>query len=372
MLGRVSRFVLLVVAVATTGCRTVQRPAERVSAGTRYGAVLDSLRAEQALERAEAPHIRLVIPTMSYTSSGMVDASFHLSDDAYVRIVALDLDRRIRVLFPESSAGSGFVRGGAKWHRLMRFHAGFGTSARGYGSFQASYARAGVISPFGGGGIVLAVASARPLQLERLLDVDGDWNQQELERMMYDRSLAGAALALAHALVLTGQEYHVDYATFGGGRTLESYTTYATLGLSGCDNDFSVGLAGAYSYGGYGARTPRFIGLYRLRPPGLIPAEDRPLEAEGTRMAAPTRAERRIHVSDRMEPGIEPSSFDPRRSEPTRVEPVRVEPARVEPARVEPTRVEPACVEPARVESTRVEPVRSEPARPRDPRAPLG
>ncbi len=270
MPGSVSRFVLPLVALATIGCLSVQTPGARSSSSmaTRYEQVRDSLMSEGVIQRAGAPRIRLVIPTMGYATSAWVDASFRVSEDAYVLLVALDLDHRIRVIYPESPEQSGFVRAGGEPYRLARFHAGFGTGIQGYGSYQARYGSPEIISPFGGGGIMIAVASARPLQLERLLGAEGEFDDLALEQLLYDRSLPSAAHALAEALVLTGQEYDVDYTTFAGRRTLgsdasyASYASYAALGLSGCANGYDAGWVDAYWNGGYGARMPRFLGVY--------------------------------------------------------------------------------------------------------------
>ena len=263
----------LVGILALTGCATVQSSAGHryESPGERYLRVRDSLAAASDLEAdevASAPRIRLIVPPAMYASTRYVEASFRVTEDAYVMVVAVDLDRRVRVLFPESPDESGFAPMRDQ-HRLTRFFAGFGGPSVGYGRIDARYDINQRISPFGGGGVLLAIASDRPLQLERLQDEDGDWNEHQLSQLIFDQSLAGAAQALGHAVVLTGQEFNTDYTTFTGGRTLGGYSTFASSSFGDCGFGFGYGGFDSYAYGnaygysdGYGAAT-RFVGFYQ-------------------------------------------------------------------------------------------------------------
>jgi len=261
----------VVVFLSLTGCATMQSTANRrhESPGERYLRLRDSLTAVSALEAdevASAPRIRLLVPPAMYASTRYVEASFRVTDDAYAMVVAVDLDRRVRVLYPESPDESGFARKSDQ-HRLTRFFAGFGGPGGGYQAFDADIHQR--ISPFGGGGVLLAIASDRPLQFERLQDQDGDWDEHQLAQLVFEQSPASAAQSVGHALVLTGQEFNTDYTTFGGRRTLGGYSTFASSSFGDCGFGFANGGYDSYAYGNvygngdyYGAAT-RFVGFYR-------------------------------------------------------------------------------------------------------------
>jgi hypothetical protein len=265
----------LVGILALTGCATVQSSADHryESPGQRYLRVRDSVETASRLEAdevASVPRIRLLVPPALYASTRFVDASFRVTEDAYVLVVAVDLDRRVRVLFPESPDESGLASMHEP-HHLTRFFAGFGGQSLGYGRFDARYDISQRISPFGGTGVLLAIASDRPLQLERLRGEDGDWDEHELSQLVFEQSLPGAAQAVGRAVVLTGQEFNTDYTTFAGGRTLGAYSTFASSSFGDCGFASDYGFDGyGYGYGNsygdgsgmYGAAT-RFVGFYR-------------------------------------------------------------------------------------------------------------
>lgn len=258
----------LVGVVLLAGCASFPAPQSHDRAGSRYERIRDSLRLVNSLEDdevARAPRIRLVVPPASYAGSQYVEASFQLSADAYVLVVAVDLDRRIRVLYPETPEESGFAAGSSP-HRLTRFFAGFARSGRSSG-YDSRYDMTGRISPVGGGGVLLAVASDRPLQLERLTGVGGDWDEPTLMQLVFDESLSGAAHAVGRAVVLTGQDFNTDYSTFSGRRTLTAYGSFASSGFGNCGDGYGyadVSGFGTSSYpNGYGGQAPRLIGLYQ-------------------------------------------------------------------------------------------------------------
>ncbi|MEO7714177.1 MAG: hypothetical protein ABIV10_14770 [Gemmatimonadaceae bacterium] len=256
-LGWVSR--RAVVLVVMTGCASVPRvPSARYeNAGEAYARLRDSIDLVRSLKPDEvvaAPRIRLVIPSATLAASQYVNAAFHLSADAYVLIVGVDQDRRVRVLYPESPQQSGFAAYKSV-HRLPSFFAGFGQS-RQASRFDAMYSSQR-ISPIGGTGLLLAVASDRPLQLDRVLDESGEWDEQALQRLVYDESLPGAAHALGRAMVLTGQDYNVDYSTFGGSRVLNGYGTLASRGFDEC------GYGNGFDFGTYASASPtRLVGVF--------------------------------------------------------------------------------------------------------------
>jgi hypothetical protein len=261
--------------VALAGCATVQplQTSRQESLASRFERMLDSIQVAGSLEPDEvvsAPRIRIVIPPATYASTRYVDASFHVSEDAYVLVVAVDLDGQLRVVYPEAPDQTGFAAR-SRPMRLTRFFAGFGGPRAGtWSRYEAQYAITQRISPFGGGGVLLAIASDRPLQYERLIGADGDWDEQQLAQIVFDQSLPGAAHALGRALVLTGQEYNTDYTTFAGRRFLGGYASLASNSYNGCSFNYGYDAFDTFGYGfGYGfpsyesGPVTRFVGFFR-------------------------------------------------------------------------------------------------------------
>ena len=257
--------------LALTGCASIPAPpAARPNVpAARFAQILDSLSQSKDLVEDEvlaAPRIRLVIPPFTYASTRYLESSFSVSDDAYVLVVAIDLDHRFHVMYPESPGQSGFAPRSAQV-RLSRLYAGLGGPQAGMLSrYEAQDYLTQRITPFSGGGVMLAVASDRPLQYDRLVGPDGDWDELALERIVFDQGLSSAAHSLARALVLTGQEYNTDYTTFNGRRVLAPYSALASTSYGGCgffDVFDALSYGSAYGYGG-GGPTTRLVGLYRL------------------------------------------------------------------------------------------------------------
>jgi hypothetical protein len=272
MSRRASRFSRLTLAalVAAGGCASLPAPAvhRQADMAARFEQLLDSVKTASTLEADEvagAPRIRLVVPPRGLAADQYVESSFHLSEDGYVLVVAVDMDRRVRVLYPESPDETGLALRSAP-HRLTRFFSGFGpASGFGAGFYHVAYERTQRISPFGGTGVLLAVVSDRPLQFDRLIGSDGDWDEQALSRLVVDETISGAAYALGRATVLTGQEYNTDYTTFSGGRSFGVYAFASRLDR--CDLGYAFGSSyDAYGYGwnrNVSIAGPRFVGLFQ-------------------------------------------------------------------------------------------------------------
>ena len=414
--------------VVVSGCASVPRvPSARYeTAPEAYARLRDSIDVARSLKPDEvvaAPRVRLVIPSATLATSQYVNAAFHLSADAYVLVVAVDQDRRLRVLFPESPQQSGFAAQKSV-HRLPSFFAGFGHAGQA-SRIDAMYSSQ-LISPVVGVGLLLAVASDRPLQLDRLLDESGEWDERTLQSLVYDQSLAGAAHALGRATVLTGQEYNVDYSTLGGSRMLNGYATLASRGFDACG--YGSG------FDGFGAYVPtasstRLVGVFvrdgvrvarystggscggasyfdvTVGPAGLAPRDTARRDSTVRQMrppkagdvprepSAPPRLSRRLEPSDALDgvhdrpvvssgvrfrrpdqlpaPGIRPLDREP--SSPERDDmPMRrrphdeertTQPLAPRSGDQESVRSAPVQREPPRSEPVRSEPVRSEPVR---------
>ena len=186
--------------------------------------------AAAAAERASEPRIRIITPTI-LGGDRFVESAFRVSDDAYVMVVAVDYDGRAHVVFPESPNSSELARMNTLY-QLPKFFAGFGTERLAlspgsrYGMFHPSLGRTS--------GLIFAVASDRPLQLQRLATDDGEWNEFAIERLLWNRSFNSAGYALGRVLTLTGQEFDTDYSGFIQGLRNPGFR-FASLTPSACD-----------------------------------------------------------------------------------------------------------------------------------------
>jgi hypothetical protein len=242
--ARVGSRILGLALPLVAGCVTSGGPVRQSSKYDELMRIRDSLRQvvqdQQSDPQASEPRVHIITPAI-LGANRYVESSFRVNEDAYVVVVAVDYDGRARVTFPEAPTESGFVRANTL-HRLPTFFAGFGTSR------LAMYAgsRYGMLHPaFGGsGGLIVAVASARPLQLQRLATDDGDWDEIAIERLLWSRSGNAAGYVLGRVVALTGQDFDTDYSGFTQGLTRASYM-FASFGSSMCDED-SRSLSGVY------------------------------------------------------------------------------------------------------------------------------
>jgi hypothetical protein len=156
----------------------------------------------------KTPRVRLYVPGAAFSAARYVEAEIKVDEDAYVMVVAVDRDHRVHVVFPESPDQTGFLTPDSSVH-AQRFFGGFGSplSYASYGSLQG-----------GSAGNMVAIASDRPFQFQRLTDADGDWDEYALERIVFNGSPTGTAYSLGQRLTLTGQSFSVDRTNFIGGQ----------------------------------------------------------------------------------------------------------------------------------------------------------
>lgn len=241
------RALSLLSALSLGGCATVQTEASPsdVRRFASVGEAYSALSAEN-LEGGGGPRVRLYVPGAVFSASRYIDTRISVSEDAYVLVVAVDRDRRAHVVFPESPDASGFVSH-EKSVNAQRFFAGFGQQ-RSFGFSYTGYSGYG--SQVGN---MIAIASDRPLQFERLVDGDGQWDEYALERMLFTGNAPMAAHSLGRLLTLTGQTYDSDYTNFINGQfsSAFSYARGSSCAGSMDYNDF-YGSYGA-AYDGYGS-----------------------------------------------------------------------------------------------------------------------
>ena len=196
--------------------------------------IRDSVAAARSEEEAGGrdARVKIIAPSMIGVDH-YVDASVRVTQDAYVIVVASDLDGRFRVVFPESPEQSGFVSAAVP-RRMSKFFAGFGTfgSAR----FGRSAFSVQPVSRFTPRGVMVAIASDRPLQFERLTDRNGDWDEVKLEQLAHARGATAIGYALGSQLTLAGQTVDADYSGFTRFASLPQYSL-ANLGSNLCESD---------------------------------------------------------------------------------------------------------------------------------------
>ena len=243
---------LVLATVSLAGCASVRSP-QRSPGQT-------SARAESgqrdSIDRAPAPRISLRMPSGGFAGGQYVEAAFRVADDAYALVVAVDRDLRVHVIYPESPTDAGFVQRSHEF-RSERIFAGFGQPWT--GDMRLRFLR---------GGVVLAVASARPLQYERLTDANGDWDEVAIAELLDRGGTSNATSALARKVTLTGQTYSTDFSSFSGSRfeslatAFDSYAGYPSscgvssyFGFGGGSYESRNGrdqLFATYGYSGYG------------------------------------------------------------------------------------------------------------------------
>ena len=219
---------------------------------------LASTSSAQEKARQKAPFIRIDSENGAGVVSSYVRPTIHVSEDAYVFAVMMDLDGRIQVLHPDFPGISVRVQS-RKQLRLPNFFAGFNDQR--YGS---RYGFAGY-NGYGGGvddtrGTVIALASRAPFNLE-LIEADGDWDMVEIRQLIERRSPLAAAQLLARYLGAKGEPIGRDFMRFAGQR--QSY--YASNAYMGC-----TGYAAGYGYRG-GSFFGGFARYEELRALGLRP-----------------------------------------------------------------------------------------------------
>lgn len=230
-----TRCCLLALAALLGACASAPpQPSPPRDMPARFAWVLDSLDRATTVAERETPRVRLV------TRSGIdqwVDATFQMTGDGYLMVVALDLDGVARVLYPQETSADGFVRADDP-RQHTRFFAGFGSQPFGRTSYASFTGWPGQLASgrARGAGIIVAVASDRPLQLERLMDATGEWDALTIRSLLEDRNAATAAWQLGRALSLAGQEFSVDSRVFNGEQG-QSFAFASLLDQCGRRND---------------------------------------------------------------------------------------------------------------------------------------
>ena len=190
----------------------------------------------QERARQRAPSIRVYSENGAGVVSSYVKPAIHVSEDAYVFAVMMDLDGHIQVLHPDFPGISVRVRSQKLLH-LPNFFAGFNGQSYGGRYSMATYDRYSSDRYSSGvddiRGTVIALASRVPFSLERI-EADGDWNMSAIRRLIENRSPEIAAQSLARYLGVKGEPIGRDFMRFAGQRpNYYAYSNLAYCGLGG-------------------------------------------------------------------------------------------------------------------------------------------
>jgi hypothetical protein len=233
---------------------------KRLAAAAGYSGLLlcllVSTSAAQERARQNAPIVRVYSENGAGVVSSYVRPAIHVSEDAYLFAVMIDLDGHIQVLHPDFPGISVRIQSRKLLH-LPNFFAGFNDQRVGsrYSLASSSYTRTGS-GLDDSRGTVIALASRAPFNLE-LIEADGDWNMTAIRRIIEYRSPEAAAQMLAQYLGAKGEPVGRDYMRFAGGR--QSYYAYSDLDYCGYGG-----------YNGYGALA-YYARFAELRASGLRP-----------------------------------------------------------------------------------------------------
>jgi hypothetical protein len=186
-----------------------------MGAATVMLSVMAGVSKSQQNGRHSAPLVRIysangvdVINTSSY-----VMPEIQISENAYLFVVAMDLDGQIQVLHPDFP-GISVKISAHKQLQLPNFFAGFNQQS--YQSFHYSAQFQHYTRNDGWGdtrGVAIALASRAPFNLERI-EVGGNWDMIALRHLLENRTPQDAVLALTHYLGAEGEPIGHDYMRF--------------------------------------------------------------------------------------------------------------------------------------------------------------
>ncbi len=199
----------------------------------------------------KAPRINLNTALGGSVATNYIEPSVTLSEDAYVFVISVDVDRNIQVLHPTDIDLSVKMAAKRQLH-LPRFFAGFGDGDRystrsglGYASYDG----------YGPGysdsrGTMIALASRRPFNLAAI-SAAGDWDLVELRRLVDKREPYAAASILAKYLGAPGEPIGRDVHRFAGARhyynTFYNNAAYYDCGIYSGALGYARGFRSAYA-----------------------------------------------------------------------------------------------------------------------------
>ena len=228
----------------------VTRPGLALGSAMIPGLLVAGVADAQSASR-KAPRINLNTALGGAVATNYIEPSVTLSEDAYVFVISVDVDRNIQILHPTDIDLS--IKMVAKRQlQLPRFFAGFGggdlystRSGMGYASYDA----------YGSGysdtrGTMIALASRTPFNLAAISS-GGDWDLVSLRRLVDDREPYAAASLLAKYLGAPGEPIGRDVHRFAGARhfynTFYNNAAYYDCGLYSGALGYARGFRSGYA-----------------------------------------------------------------------------------------------------------------------------
>lgn len=201
----------------------------------------------EAQNNRKAPRINLTTALGSSVASNYVEPLVTLSEDAYVFVISVDVDRRVQVLHPNETGISVKMAAQRQLH-LPRFFAGYGGSA-GYSNVGGGYSAYDYRGSFTDSrGTMIALASRRPFRLSSV-SVGGDWDVDMVERLVEGRDPYAAATMLAKLIGAPGEPIGRDVHRFAGGRQYYNSSYYSSAYYDCGYLSGSLGFAGGFITG---------------------------------------------------------------------------------------------------------------------------
>jgi hypothetical protein len=215
-------------------------------------------------QKRKAPRIDLTTSLGSSVASNYIEPAVTLSEDAYVFVISVDIDRDVQVLHP-TETGIAVKMAARRQLHLPRFFAGYGGNG-GYSNVSGgSY-------DYGSGysdtrGTMIALASRRPFRLSNI-SVGGDWDVLMLQRLVDGRDPEAAAVMLAKVLGEPGEPIGRDVYRFAGGRRYYN-SFYSNSAYYDCSYLYgSLGFARGFNTG----RSINFFRAGQLQQAGFVVA----------------------------------------------------------------------------------------------------
>ena len=139
------------------------------------------------------------------------EGRYTVSEHAYVLVVAVDLDRQLRVLYPASPRDSGFVARDTP-QRLAPLYPRLGANVQRVARLSADAGGPkSLTAEFGTSGGIIVIASREPLDFGPLTAPDGSWNAITLRETVMNTSVSGARQALGESVTGPTQSFSSDH-----------------------------------------------------------------------------------------------------------------------------------------------------------------
>jgi hypothetical protein len=229
---------------------------------------------ENGVQESGTPHIALIEHPMR--ADGVVDADFQLDGAGYAMVIAVDLDGRVKVVYPEAPSSAGLLLANDT-HRIEPFYAGIGSGVatspywdQGYSYWGSPFYRSQFssfqpgMSRARGAVYLVAIVSAQPLQFNGIRDASGEWDANALHSVVFDPDVSFVGARLGRLVTLPNQEFSTDYRVIADGRASPLYVSsaYGGCGRIGYGRGYDAGYYSSpiFGFDPYLSRSTFFLG----------------------------------------------------------------------------------------------------------------